>query len=45
MQAVKQCKQDISGKLRVELSPAFRNEVYVSKRKALEFREWLSKKI
>jgi hypothetical protein len=45
MQAVKQCRQDLNGKLRVELFPAFRHDVYVSKTKALEFREWLSKKI
>jgi hypothetical protein len=45
MQAIKQCRQDINGKLRVELFPAFRHDVFVSKRKALEFREWLSKKI
>jgi hypothetical protein len=45
MQAVKHCRQDLNGKLRVELFPAFRHDVYVSKRRALEFREWLSKKI
>jgi DNA-binding LytR/AlgR family response regulator len=45
MQAIKHCRQDINGKLRVELFPAFRHDVFVSKRKALEFREWLSKKI
>jgi hypothetical protein len=45
MQAIKQCRQDLQGKLRVELFPAFRHDVFVNKRKALEFKEWLGKKI
>ncbi|MDO1444751.1 LytTR family DNA-binding domain-containing protein [Rhodocytophaga aerolata] len=45
IQAIKQCRQDLNGKLRVELSPAFQHDVFVNKRKAHEFKEWLGKKI
>lgn len=45
IQAIKQCRQDINGKLRVELLPSFQHDVFVNKRKALEFKEWLGKKI
>jgi LytTr DNA-binding domain len=45
MRAIKQCRQDINGKLRVELFPSFQHDVFVNKRKAHEFKEWLGKKI
>ncbi len=45
MNAIKQCRQDVNGKLNIDLFPPFGESVFVSKRKASEFREWLSKKI
>jgi DNA-binding LytR/AlgR family response regulator len=43
--SIKKFKADVNGKLEVEITPSFSNPVYVSKKKAPEFREWIGKKI
>jgi DNA-binding LytR/AlgR family response regulator len=45
VRSIRKCKTDTHGKLEVEFTPAFPQEVFVSRRKASEFKEWLGKKI
>jgi DNA-binding LytR/AlgR family response regulator len=45
IRSIKRFRQDLNGKLSVEFFPVFSQEVFVSKKKAPEFREWLGKKI
>jgi|GEM_PF-830449 len=45
IRSIRRFKQDANGKLSVEFYPAFSQEVFVSKIKAPEFKEWLGKKI
>lgn len=45
VKAIRQFRPDVSGKLLLDLSPAFGEEVTVSKKKAAEFREWISRGI
>ncbi len=45
IRSIKRFRQDLNGKLSVEFFPVFNQEVFVSKKKAPEFREWLGKKI
>lgn len=44
-QSIKHFRQHINGKLSVEFAPCFKQDVFVSKNKAPEFKEWLGKKI
>ena len=43
--AIRQFRSESSGKLLLELTPAFSGDATVSKKKAAEFKEWLGKKI
>lgn len=45
IKAIRQFKADTSGKLILEIQPAFHEEVTVSKKKAVEFKAWIGKKI
>ncbi|MBD0257025.1 MAG: LytTR family transcriptional regulator DNA-binding domain-containing protein [Cytophagales bacterium] len=45
IRSIRRFRQDTNGKLSVEFYPAFNQEVFVSKTKAPEFKEWLGKKI
>ena len=40
-QAVKQIHKDFSGKLRISLEPAFKEEVFISKEKSSDFKKWM----
>lgn len=42
LESVKEVKSDTSGKLIVTLEPAYNEEVTVSRKKALEFKQWLN---
>lgn len=39
--SISKFKADLSGKLRIDLSPPFDEEIFVSKKKAATFREWV----
>jgi DNA-binding LytR/AlgR family response regulator len=45
LNSIKQFRSDNTGKLFIELSPVFSEEVTVSKKKAGEFKEWIGKKV
>jgi DNA-binding LytR/AlgR family response regulator len=45
IRSIKRFRQDMNGRLIVEFLPVFNQEVFVSKKKAPEFKEWLGKKI
>jgi hypothetical protein len=45
IRSIRRFRQDANGKLSIEFYPAFGQEVFVSKKKAPEFKEWLGKKI
>jgi hypothetical protein len=45
IRSIRRFRQDANGKLSVEFYPTFGQEVFVSKKKAPEFKEWLGKKI
>ncbi|MBL7859848.1 MAG: LytTR family transcriptional regulator DNA-binding domain-containing protein [Cyclobacteriaceae bacterium] len=45
VKAIRQFKADTAGKLVLEIQPSFHEEVTVSKRKAVEFKAWIGKKI
>ncbi len=42
-QAIKQIHKDFSGKLRVDLDPSFKEEVFISKEKSTDFKKWMDK--
>lgn len=45
IKAIKQFKSDATGKLILEMQPSFSEEVTVSKKKAVEFKAWIGRKI
>lgn len=45
VRAIERFNQNEQGKLRLHLIPPFPEDVYVSRKKAAEFKEWLGKKI
>lgn len=45
IKAIRQFKADATGKLLLEIQPSFNEEVTVSKKKAVEFKAWIGKKI
>lgn len=45
VRSIRKCKTETNGKLILEFFPSFPHEVFVSRRKASEFKEWLGKKI
>lgn len=45
LNAIRQFKSDSHGKILIELQPPSKDEVTVSKKKAIEFKEWIGKKV
>lgn len=45
IKAIKQFKSDATGKLILEMQPSFSEEVTISKKKAVEFKAWIGRKI
>lgn len=45
LNSIRQFRSDSAGKLSIELTPVFSEEVSVSKKKAGEFKDWIGKKV